>query len=314
MHVVFGAGQVGVALASELVARGRRVRLAHRSGLAPAGVESMAGDVTDAAFATGAAEGATAIYHCVNPAYFAKVWERELPRIADSLIAAAGRSGARLVLIDNLYMYGRPHGHELDEESPIAPCSRKGEIRARIAERYLDAHRQGNARVVIGRASDFYGPLATSSHLGDPMWPRALTRGVAPLIVRADTPHSYHYLPDVARALAQLGEASEDVLGRVWMLPCAPADTTAGMVRRFASALGRGLKIQRLPGWLMSLLGPFVPLLRELGEMSYQWEEPFVVDDRRFRQHFGAEAIATPLDDGASATAEWAKRHYGGRS
>lgn len=313
LHVVFGAGQVGTTLSRTLLLRGHRVRLAHRSGSSPAGVESAMGDASDGDFAARASEGAAALYHCVNPLYSSGVWTRELPRIAGSLIDAASRSGARLVLIDNLYMYGRPHGSALHEESPIAPCSRKGEIRAQVAERYLDAHRRGNARVVIGRASDFYGPGATGSHFGDPFWPKALSKGVARLVIRPDTPHTYHHLPDVVRALAQLGEASEDVLGRVWMLPCVPADTTAGMVRRLGAALGRDLKIQRLPGWMLGLLGPFVPLLRELAEMSYQWEEPFVVDDRRYRARFGGEAVATPLDEGARATVEWARAHYAGR-
>jgi len=311
MHVIFGAGQVGTTLARTLLARGHRVRLAHRSGIAPDGVESVKGDVTDAAFSAQASQGAAAIYHCVNPPYFTSVWARELPRIADSLIAAAGRSRARLVLIDNLYMYGRPKGGALDEESRIAPCSRKGEVRARIGQRYLDAHRKGDARVVIGRASDFYGPAATGSHLGDAFWPKALSKGVGQLVVRTDTPHTYHFLPDVTLALALLGEAGEDALGRVWMLPCAPADTTAGMVRRFGRALGRELKIQRMPRWMLSSLGIFVPILRELAEMGYQWEEPFVVSDRHFRERFGAEAVVTSLDDGARETVEWAKQHYG---
>jgi nucleoside-diphosphate-sugar epimerase len=313
MHVIFGAGQVGTALARTLLARGRRVRLAHRSGSAPDGAESMKGDVTDEGFTAKAAEGAAAIYHCVNPPYFTSVWARELPRIADSLIGAAVRSGARLVAIDNLYMYGRPNGRALDEDSPIAPSSRKGEIRAKIGERYLDAHRKGDAQVVIGRASDFYGPAATSSHFGDPFWPKALSKGMAQLVIRPDTAHTYHYLPDVALALAQLGEAPDDVLGRAWMLPCARADTTAGLVRRIGAVLRRELKIQRVPGWMLSALGVFVPLLRELREMSYQWDEPFVVSDRRFRERFGAEAIVTSLDDGARAAVEWAKQHYASR-
>ena len=310
MHVVFGAGQVGTALARTLLARGHRVRLAHRSGSAPDGTESLKGDVTDGGFTAKAAEGAAAIYHCVNPPYFASVWARELPRIADGLIGAAARSGARLVAIDNLYLHGRPRGRELDEESPIAPSSRKGEIRAKIGERYLDAHRKGSAHVVIGRASDFYGPGATMSHFGDPFWPKALSKGLAQLLIRMDTPHTYHYLPDVALALAQLGEAPDDVVGRAWMLPCAPADTTAGMVRSIGAVLGRELKIQRMPGWMLSALGVFVPLLRELAEMSYQWEEPFVVSDRRFRERFGAQAVATPLESGVRATVEWAMQHY----
>jgi nucleoside-diphosphate-sugar epimerase len=309
LHVVFGAGQLGTSLALHLLAQGARVRVARRSGSAPAGAELVLGDASDRRFARLASEGATVIHHAVNPPYFAKVWAREIPRINDSLVAAAGATGARLVVMDNLYMYGRPNGKPLSENSPIAPVSHKGEIRARAAEQLLEAHRAGTARVVLARASDYYGPRATSSHLGDSLWPKALSKGVAPIVVRPDTPHTYHYLPDVAAALVQLAEAPDDVTGRVWMLPAAPADTTAGMIARLGRALGRELRIERVPRIALRSLGVFMPLLRELAEMGYMWEEPFVVDDRAFRARFPA-VVATPLDTGAAATVEWARHHY----
>jgi nucleoside-diphosphate-sugar epimerase len=308
LHVVFGAGQIGAALASQLGERGYRVRLARRSGGAPPGVEVRLGDAGDAAFAAEASAGAAAIYHCMNPPYDAKAWARDLPRWAESLIAAAGRASARLVVLDNLYLLGRPGGRPLDEDSPIAPASRKGEIRARIHQQLLEAERRGAARVVIGRASDFYGPAGVATYFGDYFWPRAMRSGVAPMLMGLDTPHTYHYTLDVAAGLATLGTAPEDVTGRWWMLPCAPADTTRAMVRRLGAALGRDLRIERMPGALLTMLGLFMPLMREIGEMTYQWDEPFVTDDRRFRERFHPQV--TSLDQGARATVEWAKQRY----
>lgn len=308
LHVVFGAGQIGPPLARLLRDHGHRVRLVRRSGPAPEGIETLHGDAGDPAFAAEAARGARAIYHCMNPAYFAAEWARELPRLAGSLVEAAGRAGARLVVLDNVYLLGRPNGRPLDEDSPVAPCSRKGEIRARVGEQLAAAHARGDARVVIGRASDFYGPGGTGTHFGDVMWSKALTTGTAQMVVRLDTAHAYHYTLDVVAGLAALGEADDDVTGRWWMLPAAPAVTTGEMLVRIGRALGRELRPQRMPPIALAALGLFVPILRELREMAYQWEEPFLVNDARFRARFTIEP--TPLDDGVAALVEWARRHY----
>ena len=124
LHVVFGAGQIGSPLARNLLAAGHTVRMVRRAGGGPDGVELRHGDAGDPAFAAAATEGAAALYHCMNPAYSTRVWAAELPRLMDSLIAAAARNGARLVVLDNVYMLGRPGGRPLDEDSSIAPCSR----------------------------------------------------------------------------------------------------------------------------------------------------------------------------------------------
>lgn len=312
VHVVFGAGQVGAPLARLLARRGHEVRLVRRSPLTPPeGVTLVAGDAGDAAFAARAAEKAAVIYHCMNPEYLASAWARELPRWRTALLAAASRNGARVVLLDNLYMLGPPRGRALGEDSPIAPRGRKGEIRAREWQAWLAAYARGEARIVCGRGSDFYGPGATQSYFGDAFMPLALSKGVARTLVRLDTPHTYHYTLDVAEALARLGEAPDDAYGRWWMLPAAPAESTRAMVDRLGSALGRELRVQALPPLALRALGLFVPLLRELDEMAYQWQEPFVTDDRAFRARFGA--TPTSLDDGARAMAAWAREHYAGR-
>jgi nucleoside-diphosphate-sugar epimerase len=311
-HVVFGAGQIGPLLARTLRERGHEVRIVRRSGGAPAGVDLRLGDAGDPAFAASACEGAAVVYHCMNPEYSANVWARELPRLAEALIAGAGRAGARLVVLDNLYMLGRPGGRPLNEDSPVAPVSKKGEIRARVAERFFEAHRRGDVRVVAGRASDFYGPQGNATHFGDAFWPDALAKGAGPFLPDPGTPHTYHFTRDVAEGLAALGAAPDDATGRWWMLPAAPAESSRAMVARFSAALGREIRLHGMPKPLLALAGLFAPIVRELAEMNYQWDEPFVADDRRFRERFAPRV--TSLDEGARATVEWAARRYGAKS
>src|SRR5258708_5095798 len=141
LHVLFGAGQVGQPLARLLLQAGKRVRIAKRSPTgAPPGPEVFQGDAADPAFCTQAAQGAATVYHCMNPPYDSRIWAELVPRYMDNLIAAAAHAKARLVVLDNVYMLGRPCGKPLDEETAPNPCSRKGEIRARAAERLFEAH------------------------------------------------------------------------------------------------------------------------------------------------------------------------------
>ena len=227
LHVVFGAGQVGPLIARELVRRGRTVRVVRRSSATGVdGVTVVRGDALDEAFCAEVTRGARAIYNCLNPTYSAKVWAEQLPAIATNLVAAASRNAARLVVLDNLYMLGAPGGRSLDETSPLAPISRKGDVRARVAEELLRAHRRGDAQVVMARASDFYGPGAVGSQFESHFWRRLLAGKSVQLLMNPDTPHTYHHVADVAAGLAQLGAAPDDVFGGVWMLPCAPAVTT----------------------------------------------------------------------------------------
>lgn len=309
VHVVFGAGQIGPLLAERLVKQGKPVRVIRRSeGAVPVeGVEVVRGDAMDPAFCAEAARDAAAVYHCMNTAYFARVWRETLPRLQANLIAAAGRAGARLVVLDNLYALGRTGGKPMSEETPPAPCSAKGEVRARLHDDLEAATRRGEVRVAVGRASDFYGPGAGQSHLGERLLRQLLAGKAAQVVVNPDTPHTYHFTGDVAAGLALLGLDPQS--DGTWMLPCAPAVTTREMIEALASRLARAARIQRLPPLVLSVLGLAMPMMRELKEMAYQWEEPFVVDDGRFRSRFGLEA--TPLEKGIVETADWARRSFG---
>jgi nucleoside-diphosphate-sugar epimerase len=310
LHVVFGAGQIGPLLARRLVEGGKSVRIARRSS-APVdvtGAQLARGDAFDSAFCEQAARGAAVVYHCMNTSYFAKVWEETLPRLQANLIAAAGKAGARLVVLDNLYSIGRTHGRPMNEDTPPRPCSRKGEIRARLAESLWAADKAGLVRVAVGRAADFYGPQGRLSQFGDFFWPRVLQGKSGPVLMRLDTPHTYSFTHDVAAGLCALG-ADAAALGRTWMLPASPARPSERLVELLGQELGHPIRVQRMPGPLLALASVFWAMGRELKEMGYQWDEPFVLDDARFRAQFPSVA-PTSLEEGARQTVEWAKKAY----
>lgn len=309
LHVIFGAGQVGKPLAEILLAAGKRVRVVKQSKSEfPVGAEGLSGDAADPAFCRNACTGATMVYHCMNPEYSARIWEQMLPIYMDNLIAAAGGIGARLVVLDNLYMLGKTSGKPMNEDTPINPCSRKGEIRAIVAQRLFDAHRQGRVQAVCGRAADFYGPGGKITLFGDFFWKPVLSGKIAITPANLDVAHTYHYISDVAHGLAALGCVNELGGNPLWMLPCQPAVTTRELANRFEPQLGREIRMKSMPLWLLKPMGVFMPMMRELGEMTYQWDEPFVVDDSRFRANF--DLRPAPVDEAVKATIEWARTAY----
>jgi nucleoside-diphosphate-sugar epimerase len=309
LHVVFGAGQVGRFLAGRLVAAGKKVRVVRRSptSVNVEGVETVQADAGDAAAVAEAVRGATAVFHCLNPAYSTAVWAAELPRIQTNLVAACARAGARLVVLDNVYALGRPGGRPLSEATPPAPSSKKGEIRARVHLDLEDAVRRGDVRAVTGRASDFYGPGGAWTQFADRFWKPALAGRRVAMLPNLDQPHTYHYIPDVAAGLAALG--GDPGAEGTFMLPCRPAVTTRALAERLAAALGRPIAVSQMSPLLVTLLALGMPILREIKEMAYQWEEPFIIDDAKFRARYGD--LSTPEEAAAKATVEWAMVKYG---
>ena len=226
LHVIFGTGPLGLAVVRVLREKQTRVRIVNRTGRAvvPGGVEVVAADVTgDPAAARRACEGAAVVYNCTNAPYHR--WPELLPGLFGGILDAAAAAGARLVVGDNLYMYGEVDG-PITEDLPYRPTTKKGRIRAEVAEAMLEAHRAGRVEVAIGRASDFIGPFVTD---GGMVGARAIVpamRGkAAALIGNIDLPHTYTFIEDFGRALAILGDRAEAV-GRAWITPNPETVTT----------------------------------------------------------------------------------------
>ena len=164
-----------------------------------------------------------------------------------------------------------------------------------------------DAPVVVVRASDFYGPRVTNAALGEIVFGRLLAGKSAQILGKADILHTFAYVPDLGRALVTLANAADDAYGRAWHVPSAPALTQREVVERVASILGVRPKIQTLPAFAVRMVGLVNPILRELYELMYQWQRPFLVDHSDFAARFWSDF--TPLDEGLRATAEWYRKN-----
>lgn len=308
LHVVLGAGQVGPRLAERLLAAGHRVRIVRRKSVEPSRLEPrpdlewVRADLGDPEAATRACAGADVIYDCTNPSSYGS-WHETLAPLKRGVREAAARTGALLVSLDNLYVYGRPEG-VITETTPTRPCSGKGALRLELTNDLMEAHARGELRATIARASDYFGPgTEAMSMFGTPLV-RGLARGRAALVVGdPDLPRSYSYVPDVVSGLAALGEQPDRAAGKTFHLPVAWKDgTTRAFVQRFADELGVAPRLRHVPRWGLRAAGIFSRDLGAVAEMVYQWEVPYVVDDARFAETFGVRA--TPMNVAVRASVQ----------
>ncbi|WP_104137828.1 NAD-dependent epimerase/dehydratase family protein [Arthrobacter sp. ZGTC131] len=302
LHIIFGTGAIGLATLDALRRRGRTVRLVNRSGIAPVpkDVEVVAGDVADPVFAARAAEGAAVVYQTMNPPYHQ--WSAQFPALQTGVLAAAEATGARLVSMENVYMYGRPAGRPLTEDRTNNAHTKKGRLRAGMANELLRVHRAGRVEVAIGRASDYFGPRGgAQSNLGDRVFPAALAGKTSTVLGDRNQPHTYTYIPDIGEGLAILGE-HPDAPGEIWHLPNDPQTrSTQELVDTIYSQAGQHrTRIRTVPPFLLRALALTSPVVRELLEMQYQFEEPFIVDSSKITTRLGV--TATPLDQAIAET------------
>ena len=308
LNVVFGTGPVGYAVMNELLSHGRQVRMVNRHGKLemPEGVELVQGDASNVSFTREACKDASIVYNCLNAPY--TQWPEVFPPLQAGVIEGAANTNAKLVVMENVYMYGPTHGKPITEDLPYAATTRKGRVRAQMAQELLAVHRSGKVRVTIGRASDFFGPGALSSNSGERIFRPALSGKAAQVVGNPDLLHTYTYVPDIGKGLVILSEHDE-AFGKVWHLPSAQTLTTREFINMIYAETGHSPRIHAVPNIVLKVLALFNPMMREVDEMRYEFEEPFVVDHTRFEQAFGNHI--TPLKEAIHTTVEWYREYNG---
>jgi nucleoside-diphosphate-sugar epimerase len=303
-HVVVGAGPLGRATAKALVHPDRHVILVNRSGQIvelPDDVDSVAGDLAVPTALAPIVNGAQSIYFCAQPPYHR--WPALFPPLQEAVIALASGAGARLIVGENLYGYGlvdRP----MTEDMPLRPTTRKGQTRAAMHQRLMEAHHAGIVRVAVARGSDFFGPFVEGSTVGARAFKAVVASKAVEYTGDADAPHSYTFVNDFGSALAVLG-TDDRALGEVWHVPNAVTVSTRSFFELAFELASHPAKFRKVSNWELRLLGLFIAPLREMIEMTYEFEAPFIVDHEKFVRVFGH--IATPLESALSQTIAWTR-------
>lgn len=300
--LVIGYGPVGAATAERLAARGQNVVVAQRKrplGL-PEAIPFIACDVARRGSLRVAARGASQIVLAVGLPYSGVLWREMWPRIVENVVETAVETGARVVFVDNLYMYG-PQTAPLNEVMALSDIGQKPAARAAATRLWQAASAAGRVKFAALRGPDFYGPGVTLSVLGDTGL-GALARGkTAMWLGDADTLHDIAYVPDFARAVVSLLDAPDDAFGQAWHVPCAPTRSGRQVLALGAAALGAPMRVRNTPFWAMRALGLVNPLIGEFVEMRFQWDRHYRVDSSKFASRFWGDA--TPFEEGVARAA-----------
>jgi nucleoside-diphosphate-sugar epimerase len=289
MQTILGSGGViGVELAKALKGYTSEIRLVSRN---PKKVnetdELLPADLLNSAEVRKAIQGSEVVYVTVGFPYSAKVWEESWPEFIRSVISACEEFNTRLVFFDNIYMYDPDHLNGMTEESPVNPSSKKGKIRAQIAQLIMDEVKAGKLTALIARSADFYGPGIKNSSMLNETVIKPLSLGKkANLMGGAGFKHSYTYTPDAGKATAILGN-SADAYNRIWHLPTAANPLTGKeWIVQIAKELGVKPKFQSVPKVLVRFIGLFVPIMKEMVEMMYQYDRDYVFNSSKFEKSF----------------------------
>lgn len=301
-HLIVGAGPVGRHVAALLAERGSQVTVVSRSGRSTGidGVEHLALDAADADALARAAEGTDYLYNCANPADYTQ-WERVWPPLAASLLSAAERSGAVYAITGTLYPYG-PVDVPISEDLPDAATDHKGRLRARMWADARAAHEAGRVRAVEIRGSDYMGRgVGGNGHISR-LVPSALQGKRALMMGRTDQPHTFTDVADAARTLVAAAE-DPGAHGRVWHVPSnAPVTQAQALADVLATAGRPPVRISTLRGSGLAAAALAVPFMREMREIIYQWERPYVLADTDARARFGI--TPTPWEEVCRRTAQ----------
>lgn len=304
LHVIFGTGPLGRYTAEALIEKGFNVRLINRSGKmenSPKGAEIIKSDATNFSKTIDLVQGAATIYQCAQPAYHR--WQEEFPQLQDAIIKLAIESKSKLIVAENLYMYGNTHGHPMTETTPFNPCSKKGKVRAEMSKILFKAHVDGKVRVASARGSDFFGPWEPI--YGKMIFEAALKKKTLNMLGNLNQPHTFTYVKDFGKALAIAG-TDERALGKAWHVPSGEAFTQNQLLDLLSKQLGYELIARETGKFMLHLIGFFNPSVKEVVEMLYEFEAPFVMDSSEMEKTFGLKA--TPFEQRISETLEWVKK------
>ena len=303
MQTILGAnGVIAKELAKELTNYTNKIRLVSRN---PQSVnktdEIFSADLLNAGQTESAVKGSETVYLTVGLPYNTKIWQQKWPVIMQNVINACKKSGVRLVIFDNVYMYGKVNGW-MTEDSAYHPISKKGEVRKEIAEMLMNEVKKGNISALIARAADFYGPGAPGI-INATVFENYAKGKKAQWLINDNVSHSFTFTPDAGKATALLGN-TETAYNQVWHLPTDKnALTGKEIITKISAAFNAEPKYQVISKWMLKMVSIFNSVVKENIELQYQNEYPYLFDSSKFEKTFNDFRI-TSYDEGIKITAD----------
>ncbi len=291
--ILGGNGTIGSLLAKELMAYTDRIRLVSRN---PRKVnekdELFPADLSDTSQVDAAIKGSEIVYLVIGFDYNIDIWRANWPKLMRATLDACIKYKAKLVFFDNMYMYDIHEIGHMTEDSKINPPSKKGMVRKEVAEMLLNDAQSGKLDALIARSADFYGPDNDKSFITEMIYKNIKKGKSSNWFMKADKKHSLTYTPDAAKATVILGN-TVTAYNQVWHLPTdRNALTGKEIVALFAAEMNVPDKVMVLPKWMIKLIGIFIPIMKEMPEMMYQYDRDYIFDSQKFNKAFNFETTS----------------------
>jgi nucleoside-diphosphate-sugar epimerase len=285
--ILGSGGAIGVELAKALKAYTNDIQLVSRNPKKVNDTDNLfSADLSDKAQVLKAVEGSSVCYLTLGYDYNTKLWQAKWPVLIKNVVEACITHKAKLVFFDNVYAIGGDNVKHITETSPISPTSKKGEVRAFVDRFILEAVEKGQLEAIIARAPDFFGTVKDKSILMNLIYDNFIKGKAAQWFCNANVKHTTGFTPDLAKGTAILGNTKE-AFNQVWNLPVdSEALTGKEWAALFAKEMGKENKMQVLPSWGIRALGLFVPILKEMYEMRYQYDRDYIFDSSKFKTTF----------------------------
>jgi nucleoside-diphosphate-sugar epimerase len=286
-NTILGAGgSIGNSLTYELLKTNDDIRLVSRSGFSCPGTESFKADLTSYEETLASVKNSDVVYLCAGLPYDSRIWADLWPKIMKNCIDACKNEGAKFIFFDNVYMYGKVDG-KMTETTPYNPCSRKGEVRAKIAVLLENEMKQKNLNALIARSADLYGPYATETSVPYVLvFDKLLYGKKAQWMIDVNKVHSFTFTIDAAKGIVLLS-SHQECFNQIWHLPTynPPIDGET-FIEMVAKELGVIPAYTALHRWMVKMIGFFNKTVHESVEMLYQSKFDYYFDSSKFNNYF----------------------------
>jgi len=288
MQTILGAcGAAGTELAKQLINYTKEIRIVSRNPKKLNDTDQLIQtDLSNPALLGDAVKGSEVVYVTIAFEYKISVWKEKWPNFMSNLIRSCKTHNAKIVFVDNMYMYDPDYLSSMTEETPIKPISEKGKIRSEIFRMLMNAVEQKEVSALVARGADFYGPGVIGSYLTQTVHNNLLKDKSPQWLGKLDAIHSFTYSKDIGKALALLGN-TKDAYNQVWHLPTTEQKLTSRQwIELMMKEMKKQKKIKAIPTSMMGLLGLFISVLKELKDISYQMDQDYYFNSSKFNKRF----------------------------
>ena len=267
-------------------------------------LEFIEGDVNDFSLLQQTAKGKTIIFFGINYPY--QQWDTRMIPTTELVIKVAHENKATILFPGNIYAYGN-FPKPIKEDSIPLLTTEKGKLRWRVIHQLELATQNKNCKVIVLRLPDFYGPNVTNG-LIKPIFGNAAQGKPMESLVRSDIAHQFVFTLAAARVFYRLEQEQSLSDMATYNFTSTTVPSIDALGKSISQISNTPEKIKVTPIWLLKIVAIFLPVVKELKENFYQFENCVEVNDDMLRSLY-PDLTLTPFEESLQITLNWFKEN-----